>query len=964
MAQDLPDLKSVSDDLAKVLKQLSQVDDVLKKINKNAGSAMSSVRSTAAGGDRSLTVGSTSMMPWSSKVNVTTAGDGVNGGGASFNGSDVISKYKKAGGGVAGNLLQGALGVVGSVAGAGYAAIPSLNSVVTQASGFYDATLGARAGTSRSTIAQATFSAMGGGLTSQYGAANSAAILSHYGITPGSSFYTQTLRGVGNLAKYMNMPNEQAAAGLAQAYTGSSSSRLLSMGIWTTNPNTGKKATPGQIMSQYYNVVTAGNPRASLEEVNASILGGHLGASIDATFGTDSVMGEYARRYFRERAKGNVLDITSDAQMNRLIGQQAASGNANPQAAQQQINNSQAQLTQAWEQPLLDGFQKAADAITAMNTALANVDPAVKQMLGGMKGFLEGLQQSPTGAAATGAAGGILGGLLTSAGGILGALGASRLAKGAKGLLSKGGTIAKGAKFFGLGSLGALGLDWIQGPLNSLGERMGVTPGGNIDKTGNTALTTAKWAAAGLGVGGPWGAVAGTAIGIGKGLYDNFYGHGTASSQTNVINGGATGATGGVTGMGGATAGSVAAYASQFVGAEYKWGGNDPSGWDCSGFVKYVYARYGVNLPRTAAEQARAGTAVASLAEAVPGDLLFFHFGSGTEYIDHVAIYAGNGEMVEAANQNAGTRRSKVPMSNLVTIRRVLGGENGQANSGIRDFLAAGSMGILAGGSSLAVGNTGVSGSSFNLSALMGSTMSTSSLVFSGAGISAAYNGASGGAASTAGTGTGSGATLGGGGSMEGDALANILRAAGFQGNSLAIAWSIVKAESGGNPRAHNPKPPDNSYGLFQINMLGSMGPDRRKRYGLSSNEELFDPATNARVAWDISNHGTNWKPWSTYLHGTYKQFLSKAPSASGGLLDQTHDQVYNVHEGESVLTAQQTTLLKRAVSEVLSGGGGGHKFEFNIHVQQATREEAINFAKMVKEEFDKKSHILKMGRS
>lgn len=121
--------------------------------------------------------------------------------------------------------------------------------------------------------------------------------------------------------------------------------------------------------------------------------------------------------------------------------------------------------------------------------------------------------------------------------------------------------------------------------------------------------------------------------------------------------------------------------------------------------------------------------------------------------------------------------------------------------------------------------------------------------------------------------------------------LMDILRGAGFTGEGLRIAYAVVRAESAGNARAHNPDAStgDNSYGLFQINMLGSMGPERRRQYGLSSNEDLYDPVVNARVAYKMSNGGRNWQPWSTYNRGDYRQFLGgsditiKNYSGSGG---------------------------------------------------------------------------------
>ncbi len=99
---------------------------------------------------------------------------------------------------------------------------------------------------------------------------------------------------------------------------------------------------------------------------------------------------------------------------------------------------------------------------------------------------------------------------------------------------------------------------------------------------------------------------------------------------------------------------------------------------------------------------------------------------------------------------------------------------------------------------------------------------------------------------------------------------------AGFTGNALNMAVAIGMAESGGNAGEvnNNPGTGDLSYGDWQINMLGGMGPSRRAQYGLSSNDALLDPYTNARVAYAMSNGGQNWSPWSTYGSGAYKQYL------------------------------------------------------------------------------------------
>ena len=95
----------------------------------------------------------------------------------------------------------------------------------------------------------------------------------------------------------------------------------------------------------------------------------------------------------------------------------------------------------------------------------------------------------------------------------------------------------------------------------------------------------------------------------------------------------------------------IAQYAVQFVGCPYSWGGKDPSGFDCSGFVYYVYQQFGITLNRVAQEQAENGVHVDPSA-LQPGDVLCFY--SGSSYIGHAGIYIGNGMFVHAQNSVTG----------------------------------------------------------------------------------------------------------------------------------------------------------------------------------------------------------------------------------------------------------------------------------------------------------------------
>ena len=104
--------------------------------------------------------------------------------------------------------------------------------------------------------------------------------------------------------------------------------------------------------------------------------------------------------------------------------------------------------------------------------------------------------------------------------------------------------------------------------------------------------------------------------------------------------------------------------------------------------------------------------------------------------------------------------------------------------------------------------------------------------------------------------------------------VANLLRQAGFDEATIPRMVSIANAESSLNPRAHNPNAAtgDNSYGLFQINMLGGMGNERRKNLGLASNEELFDPLTNAKAAKAIYDQ-QGLGAWSVHRSGAADKF-------------------------------------------------------------------------------------------
>jgi hypothetical protein len=94
--------------------------------------------------------------------------------------------------------------------------------------------------------------------------------------------------------------------------------------------------------------------------------------------------------------------------------------------------------------------------------------------------------------------------------------------------------------------------------------------------------------------------------------------------------------------------------------------------------------------------------------------------------------------------------------------------------------------------------------------------------------------------------------------------LVELLSAVGFEGKALKVAYAVAKKESNGRPLAHNGNQHtgDNSYGIFQINMIADLGDDRRDKFNLKSNTQLFDPVINAKIVFFMTRGGEDWSSW------------------------------------------------------------------------------------------------------
>jgi cell wall-associated NlpC family hydrolase len=175
----------------------------------------------------------------------------------------------------------------------------------------------------------------------------------------------------------------------------------------------------------------------------------------------------------------------------------------------------------------------------------------------------------------------------------------------------------------------------------------------------------------------------------GRGRDDHWYSSGASRARTPSVSMPSRGKHGGSAGSR-TSASRVLDTGDDYLGTRYVYGGTSPGGFDCSGFVQYVYARHGVSLPRTSRQQSAAGNGIAASVRSLrAGDLVFFSSNGGR--IDHVAIYAGDNRILHSTSSGGGvryddldSRRGRWFVDHMVAARRVL---DPQGRSLIQDYL-------------------------------------------------------------------------------------------------------------------------------------------------------------------------------------------------------------------------------------------------------------------------------------
>lgn len=259
--------------------------------------------------------------------------------------------------------------------------MPSVSESIQRTTGYYQAALANGPKQSRNQVDNQTFGTMNaiGGITSVGSDANVANFLAQQGMTAvgkskltgsgDNSTYQQTIRTVANAARYLNISNEQAATSVEGLTSGKGAANMLrNFGIYTADLTTGKEKTQGQIFEELAQRLTAGRRSATVEQTQASIRRGALGATIDSFFQGDSAGAQMFKQYMVDRAGGKKMDLANNSAMSSIYGAQYGN-NRNPLNAQMSINASDTGALKDAQEQYIRGIEGAVLPLQALNQA-------------------------------------------------------------------------------------------------------------------------------------------------------------------------------------------------------------------------------------------------------------------------------------------------------------------------------------------------------------------------------------------------------------------------------------------------------------------------------------------------------------------------------------------------------------------------------------------------------------------
>lgn len=423
-------------------------------------------------------------------------------------------------------VFQGAVNMLTGAGAAILGSMPNVEATTARSAAAYQ--VGITSGTDWNKVGKATFTNMKGGITEPGGDMITGSILSSFGIQAqlgasgqlvGGSQYQALTASVANAARYINMPNADAAMALGSLTSGRTSSALMqNFGLFTTNPNTGERGTPSQIFSGLKNRMGLNN--FSLEEINTGLQGGMLGAAIESS-GLDAGQQELFKSYLQLGAQGVDMFSQDPADMKKI---QSIVG-YNPLQPSNDVSSSITGTMQTAAADYVEGMKKGAVAVEMFEQGVRGAIEA----MGGLAQLVAGVNLALKDPGMSGAAQGVqnmfsgMGDILTSLG--TGYLGAKLAGAGKKFDLKesvtknfkkgvKGGLITAGLSIAGGVAGDFIAADSEQGSLQS---RAGSAVGGATTGAGIGAMIGSVIPGVGTGIGAGIGGLIGGGIGFATG---------------------------------------------------------------------------------------------------------------------------------------------------------------------------------------------------------------------------------------------------------------------------------------------------------------------------------------------------------------------------------------------------------------------------------------------------------------
>jgi cell wall-associated NlpC family hydrolase/SLT domain-containing protein len=767
-------------------------------------------------------------------------------------------------------------------------------------------------------------------------AATAYGAMTRTGLSAGSASFNQQWNYVKGTSGYMNpgMTQTQRAQGTAAAWTAGAYYANQAIGIQTIK--SGQKQSPRQIAQQALARWPDLKKLKTKEQIAGTIDNNQSGImqSLSRTLDPatlELVRGELKGMMLAQVSGGSAQTYVSLANKRDNGKTQEEKNSAQSALGKMGIGGSTANtlMTRAGtlrnqdvneNDGFTSGLQTATKYLDMFSTALQGVlkSTGLSTAMGAVGGASSVLGSSiGAGVGAWGAARG-LGGAMRLGSGLLGGGGGAGGAARAGGMLSRlggmGGAAMGALDLSGaaLGAAGGFGLAaWGTHHFGGKLVDKYTKKGSKSNKWGHVAVDAGTGALTGAAIGSVVpvigtgiGAAVGGAIGAGIGIFGGAGSGGAAAATGSKTSGSkATGTQGS-----GKTAAAVIKVAMKYLGVKYVWGGSTPKGFDCSGLLMYSFRQIGVNLPRTAAQQQRAGKKV-KLSDVRPGDLMF----NGNP-AHHVVMCIGNGRLIEAPHTGAVVRVRSFKPSEFTNAVRILGsvGSMSDVGSDAEDTAGSDSNRLSSMGFG---GDTGAYGSTEEVDAIAAG-ITTSQMA---TGSSAASKDSSDDASGDAPTGA----------LPKGNVAKWIKSALGIlkqdTKHNESIVNTMIMHESSGNPRAINRTDSNAKAGHPSKGIMQTID-STFNAYSLKGHKDIWNPVDNiiAGVRYAESRYKTldNVPGIKAMANGgAYKGYAV-------GSANIDVDQTARVHKGEMIIPAFQAEAVRNALSgntPLANGLGGLH---------------------------------------